>query len=257
MKARQRLALLSTLGFIVLVSSCDRKEQVEKKATDFTVVSWLNDCSPFESLNEERVLMFKKGQSVELSEAVGDEKAKGALQAKHPRKTQGTWIADEATRSVIVELDGTRKTYTLLVTPSFSSCVLIAGAIDSADMRSSWFGEADFSEGYSEDSRGRYAAVRTQDRSRRGCPYGPLSAVRATRRVSDVRSRVPMAVVPLDFGLRQCANQLWSACGPNSDRHAHRPRRIALGSTHNGSLTTPPPTISRKAAAEGGPSAAF
>lgn len=141
-RQRRRFSLLP-LAVLVLMASCDRGK--EEKRTDLTIYEWLDVCSPFESFDGARMLEFEiKDRSVKLTEAVGDERAKGALMADSPTVVRGTWSADETTRGIVVDVGGTKATYTLVIPFSEGECILSAGTISAADLRNSWFGEPSF-----------------------------------------------------------------------------------------------------------------
>ena len=85
-------------------------------------------------------------KSVKFTEAVGEEIPSGALMAKHPKVTRGTWAAEEATKDIVVELGDTETRYTLAIPSGEGECILVSGPISAADLRASWFGEPDFSD---------------------------------------------------------------------------------------------------------------
>jgi hypothetical protein len=115
-----------------------------------TVAQLLDDCSPFQSFDGLRTLEFDAvAHTVELREAVGDER--NALLAEHPQTTQGTWTADEATRTVVVNLASIPTTYILVVPPSQAQCILAHGPVGSADLQASWFGTLTDTSGNSND----------------------------------------------------------------------------------------------------------
>lgn len=123
---------------------CDQKST---KAPDLTAGEWLDLCTPFESFDAARMLTFQeKDHSVKLAEAVGDERAQGALMARNPVVTQGTWQLDETTKIVTIDLGAGKTSYKLVMPANASECILVAGEIDSANLRQSWFGTADFTE---------------------------------------------------------------------------------------------------------------
>jgi hypothetical protein len=124
---------------------CDRSEPA--RPHDLTTVEWLDACSPFESFNAVRMLQFRiSDQTVELSEAVDEEKAGGALLADHPKIVKGTWAANEEVRTVQVDVGGVTNTYKLALPTKGGQCVLLVGSIDADDLSRSWFGTADLSE---------------------------------------------------------------------------------------------------------------
>src|SRR5438876_10676094 len=83
------------------------------------IADLLDDCAPFESFDGGRTLeVDAAAHTVMLNEAVGDERKKGALFAEHPQVTQGTWTADETTRTVVLELASIPTTYILVIPPS-------------------------------------------------------------------------------------------------------------------------------------------
>jgi hypothetical protein len=122
-------------------------EQDTEQATaqrDPTIAEWLDACSPFESLDGARSLDFNiRDHSVELSEAIDQERAAGAIAAKHPKVTQGSWSADETTKQVVTDIDAAKSRYVLITTFSQDQCILAVGDAGSSDLRSSWFGTPD------------------------------------------------------------------------------------------------------------------
>jgi hypothetical protein len=137
-----RLWGLILVGILVM-TSCGRGE---RKPASFKVVSWLYDCSPFESLDANRSLMFKPADgTILLYEAANEDRGKGAFSVSKARKTVGTFTVDEAMRNVSVAIGEFKADYTFILTPGFQ-CLLISGSVKSADLSSSWFGEPDLSE---------------------------------------------------------------------------------------------------------------
>jgi hypothetical protein len=115
------------------------------KQRDHTIAEWLDACSPFEALDGTRSLDFNiRDHSVELSEAIDQERAAGAIAAEHPKITQGSWSADETTKQVVTDIDAEKRSYLLVITFSQDECILSAGDTGSSDLRSSWFGAPDF-----------------------------------------------------------------------------------------------------------------
>jgi hypothetical protein len=139
---------LAAVVCLAAIAGCDRK----KKIPDLSVAEWLDVRSPFESFNGARMLSFViNNKSVKLTEAVGEEIPSGALMAKHPKVTRGTWAAEEATKDIVVKLGDTETRYTLAIPFGEGDCILVSGPISAADLRASWFREPDFSD---PDSRG-------------------------------------------------------------------------------------------------------
>ena len=128
-------------------------EQQEQEATrPRTLADLLDDCSPFESFDGVQTLEFDRAhKTVTLREAVGDERKSGALLAEQPQTTPGTWTADEATRTVVVDLASIPTTYVLVVPPSRTQCILAHGTIGSVDLQASWFGSLPETSGSSND----------------------------------------------------------------------------------------------------------
>jgi hypothetical protein len=140
---------LRALGGIALAASlafcgCDKSEPA--KPHELTTVEWLDACSPFESFDAVRTLHFRiSDQTVELQEAVDEERAEGALLAQHPKIVQGVWAANQAAQTVEVDLGGVKITYKLVFPTKSDQCILVVGSTDAADLSRSWFGTADFS----------------------------------------------------------------------------------------------------------------
>jgi hypothetical protein len=110
-----------------------------------SVSEWLDYCSPFEALSGQRMLTFTVADhSVIAAEALGEEKAKGALFAAHPQKTKGVWAADEDTHGVSVEISGSKSEYTLLIPFSEDQCILVSGSLLAADLTNSLFATPNF-----------------------------------------------------------------------------------------------------------------
>jgi hypothetical protein len=142
--SRQLSVVFACSTLLALASSCNQEKQ--QKSPDFTVPQWLSVCSPFASLDGATTITFRLGDhSVEIAEAIGDERDRGAFFAKNPKISRGTWTVDEAIKNVNIDLGGVTKRYTLVVPFSEGQCILSAGAIDAANLRNSWFGEPDFS----------------------------------------------------------------------------------------------------------------
>jgi hypothetical protein len=112
-----------------------------------TVTEWLDYCSPFEALDGQRMLTFTVAdRSVIVVEALGEEKAKGALFAAHPEKTKGVWAADENTHGVSVEISGSKSEYTLLIPFGEDQCILVSRSLLGADLTNSLFATPNFPE---------------------------------------------------------------------------------------------------------------
>lgn len=139
------LAALLVVIAIIALSGCD--QGAKKKPPELSVGQWLYACSPFESLDGKRMLVFRPSDhSVTSSEAIGDEAEVGALAAKNPQRTKGTWEADEATKRVVVNIGDSQFGYLLIVPFGEGQCILGAGNIRAVDLRRSLFGEPDFSD---------------------------------------------------------------------------------------------------------------
>jgi len=109
------VAIVSVVGIVWLISHNEHSEAA--KAPSPTLSQWLGECSPFESLDGMRALDFKiSDNSVRISEAVDNERAAGAVSAKHPKIIRGTWSADEITKQVAVTLNAATIHYVLLIT---------------------------------------------------------------------------------------------------------------------------------------------
>jgi hypothetical protein len=134
------VAGLATAGWYLHAHQSKTPEPPPLRVTD-----WLDHCSPFESLDGMRALEFSiNDRSVKMTEAEIGESAVGALAAKHPKITNGTWNADEATKQVVVNFNAgglsIESSYVLAITFSEDQCILTAGAITSSDLQNSWFG---------------------------------------------------------------------------------------------------------------------
>src|SRR5262249_33272109 len=108
------------------------------------VASWLDYCSPFETLTGQRALTFFRDRSVIATEASIEEKENGALLAGRPQKRKGVWDADEEARRVSVEFEATKSEYALLISFSKDQCILVSGSLLTADLTSSLFGIPSF-----------------------------------------------------------------------------------------------------------------
>ena len=136
------LVIILAAGVAWLVAP--RQHSEAAKARPLSVPQWLDECSPFESLDGTKLLDFSaRDNSVKMTEAVDSEKAAGAASAKHPKIVRGTWSADESTKQIMVTFNATTSRYVLLTTFSEDRCILSAGDLSSADLRNSWFGEVD------------------------------------------------------------------------------------------------------------------
>ena len=132
--------------------NADSGQQEREPTKSKSIADLLDDCSPFESSDGVRTLEFDAADhTVMLNEAVGDERTKGALFAEHPQVTQGTWTADETTRTVVLDLASIPTTYILVIPPSGMQCILARGATDAANLQSSWFGSLPENRGSSND----------------------------------------------------------------------------------------------------------
>jgi hypothetical protein len=100
----QRLRASRAIAIAASLALCGCEESEPVKPREMTTADWLDACSPFDSFDAVQMLQFRiSDQTVELSEAVGDDKAAGALLARHPKTIQGTWILDESTRTVEIK----------------------------------------------------------------------------------------------------------------------------------------------------------
>ena len=89
MRAVGRIALLASAGFYLYLGHDSHSRDTKPK--DPTVAEWLAWCSPFESLDEVRILEFRtSGRSVTIKEAIGGERENGAFAAKNPKISRGT-----------------------------------------------------------------------------------------------------------------------------------------------------------------------
>ena len=133
-------------------TASDQQEQEQEPVKPRTISDLIDDCSPFESFDGVQTLEFDAAaHTVMLREAVGDERKKGALFAEHPQITPGTWNADEAARTVVVDLASIPTTYVLVIPPSRPQCILAHGTIGAADIQASWFGTLPENSGSSND----------------------------------------------------------------------------------------------------------
>jgi len=115
--------------------------RLETRERVLSISGWLDNCSPFESLDGTRSLDFKiSDNTAKMTMATDEESAAGALSAKHPKVANGTWSADQATKQVVLSFDNVKSHYLLVVAFSQDQCILSAGDVSSADLPNSWFG---------------------------------------------------------------------------------------------------------------------
>ena len=131
------------IAFFVLLPGCGDREASD--GFDYSVEDWLAICSPFTSLDREKMLDFRDDHTVTLHKIARsrDLQAKGILETKNEIIEQGSWTADNTTGDVTVSVAGDRTSYTLVV-PYNSQCVLGAGQVEAVNLRSSWYGTPDF-----------------------------------------------------------------------------------------------------------------
>jgi hypothetical protein len=121
------------------VSSCSKQREVDPP---LPLSQWLDVCSPMETADERKSLVFLANHTV-----VAEESHSGSvLDDRHPLMTHGIWSGDDAGRAVSVELGGRRRSYTLYLPSSEQQCILAEGPENSADLSQAWFGVPNFSE---------------------------------------------------------------------------------------------------------------
>jgi hypothetical protein len=103
-----------------------------------TVPGWddLISCSDSTSLDGTRRLSVSENSHATLYEARGpSDRRKG----HETISREGTWSFDEISKRYLVVLNGETTAYLLVSPESGGMCMLIAGEVQSADLRQSWF----------------------------------------------------------------------------------------------------------------------
>jgi hypothetical protein len=103
-----------------------------------TALGWddLVSCSDSTSLDGTRRLSVSENSHATLYEAHGpSDRRKG----HETISREGTWSFDEISKRYLVVLNGETTTYLLVSPESGGMCMLIAGEVQSADLRQSWF----------------------------------------------------------------------------------------------------------------------
>jgi hypothetical protein len=103
-----------------------------------TALGWedLIACSDSTSLDGTRHLFLSENSHATLYEAHGpsDRRRDHEIISK-----EGTWSLDEISKRYLVVLNGETTTYLFVSPESGGMCMLIAGGVQSADLRQSWF----------------------------------------------------------------------------------------------------------------------
>jgi hypothetical protein len=136
-KESVKLNAIGSIAFTILFALCGCAPSEPDKPREMTTVDWLDACSPFESFDAVEMLQFRiSDHTVELSEAVGEEREAGALLAHSPKVTQFTWAADDGTRRVAIDMGSQTIDYKLVTPGNDNICILAEGAIAAADLES-------------------------------------------------------------------------------------------------------------------------
>src|SRR5262249_52051198 len=111
-------AAAAAVVFWVLYYSGQNSEPTKRYVP--SVSDWLAWCSPFESLDGKRHLVFDNSDhSVVMEEAVD----KNSATAKQTKKDGGTWSADELSKSVTTEFAEAKHLYLLVIPSSEDQCI--------------------------------------------------------------------------------------------------------------------------------------
>jgi len=103
-----------------------------------TALGWddLISCSDSTSLDGTRRLSVSGNSNATLYEARGPSDRRRDNEAI---SKEGTWSFDEISKRYLVVLNGETTTYLLVIPEGGGMCMLIAGDIQSADLRQSYF----------------------------------------------------------------------------------------------------------------------
>jgi len=107
----------------------------------------LDVCSLFNDPDERRMLVFNtENKTVELSEIDSPMNGEDTVfTAKQLKKTQGTFTVDEDSHTIRVVLGSRTGDYVAFMPGD--QCLLVRGPLDSANLRESWYAEADYDTG--------------------------------------------------------------------------------------------------------------
>ena len=119
--------------------ACSALAQDDDDESDLSIYDYVEECSPFSSVDGTRQLDF---DSVTGAVTLEDNSADlpSAASDTTPGKAVGTFAADEDSEQVSVRIAGATRQYTLVVPTDGGQCILAAGATESADLNRSWFG---------------------------------------------------------------------------------------------------------------------
>lgn len=116
-----------------------------------SIAGSLSSCSPFETLDGRRMLIFTwdslswdepSTYRVVADETSTSEDGKDVLFAARPRETKGLWSIEDTKANRISVVIGRAKTeYVLLTWSDGLKCALVSGSISNADLTQSFFGE--------------------------------------------------------------------------------------------------------------------
>lgn len=126
-----------------------------QQVTPPTISGW-NDlifCSHAVSFDGSRELLLSEQHIATLYEKSVAKNEK----SNEDTRVLGTWSFNDQSKKYILSLAGTTNAYTLLSPEQVSTCMLIKGNLDSADLRESWFSaEEDDPGDYDRDPGDRY-----------------------------------------------------------------------------------------------------
>jgi hypothetical protein len=95
----------------------------------------LDDCTPFQTLDDHRTLAFYVEDHSVIESAKETSSADGASEKK------GVWLADEETHRLSIDIDGFKSEFSLMMLLDYDLCVLLAGSVSDADLTKSLFAQ--------------------------------------------------------------------------------------------------------------------
>ena|SRR5579859_1886537 len=137
------IPFIAAIGCSLLMAGCDNSDKKPNKP--LSKEQWLDICTPFESFDGKRLLLFKiPNHTLTIKEAVGPERERGALWAKNPMITKGSWSISDTTGKIEVSLAGASAELSLVVPFSEDQCILTDVDPEAADLFQSWYATPTF-----------------------------------------------------------------------------------------------------------------
>jgi hypothetical protein len=135
---------LALVGSVLGLAGCAKHDPPQVSALG--VNETLATCSSFTDAADTRMLDFELPNTVTLTTLqipADGRQTEDVWNSNHVTLAKGSFRFDERTKTITISVGGINKTYLVFSPPGITGCMLLSGSTGSADLDSSWFGDAD------------------------------------------------------------------------------------------------------------------